>query len=132
GDHLSRTDAYVRVFFGGREARTGTVWNDQRPRWAAILDLGEVTLAPGARLRVEVWDEDNQWDDDLLGRCEEPLVAEGGGERRVVCFPGGGRLEFGYRVTCGPALGGPYCHDYVPQPPGEGRGLQGVSHWPED
>ncbi|NWX06612.1 PERF protein, partial [Caloenas nicobarica] len=117
GDHFSRTDAYVRVFFGGREARTGTAWNERRPRWAATLDLGTVALAPGARLRLEVWDEDNGWDDDLLGACEAPISALGGGERGAVCFPGTGRLEFGYGVTCGPALGGPYCHDYVPQPP---------------
>ncbi|XP_064897276.1 perforin-1 [Columba livia] len=132
GDYLSGTDAYVRVYYGGREARTRTLWNNQHPRWAAILDLGTVTLAPGAMLKVEVWDEDNQWDDDLLGVCKEPLSAEGGGERDVICFPGGGRLEFGYGVTCGPALGGPYCHDYVPQPPGDIGGVQGTSYWSND
>ncbi|NWQ84150.1 PERF protein, partial [Columbina picui] len=129
GDHLSRTDAYVRVRYGAREARTRTVWNNEHPHWAAVLDLGTVVLVPGATLAVEVWDEDNQWDDDLLGTCKEPLVAEAGGERNVVCFPGAGRLEFGIRVACGPALGGPYCHDYVPQPPGA---RQGGSDWPTD
>ena len=92
------------------------------------MDLGRVELPPGAHLRVEVWDEDNKWDDDLLGVCEEPV--EAGSNREVVCFPGGGRLQFSYRATCGPSLGGPLCHDYVPQPP-EGNGwLYRFSRWP--
>ncbi|NXS62582.1 PERF protein, partial [Brachypteracias leptosomus] len=115
GDTFSPSDLYVRVGFGGRWWRTGTVWNQERPRWGARLELGRVELGRGLRLRMEVWDQDNGWDDDLLGFCEEQV--EAGQERTRVCFPGGGRLEFGYRVTCGPALGGPLCHDYVPQPP---------------
>ncbi|XP_074713616.1 perforin-1-like [Strix uralensis] len=128
GDHFSRTDAYVRVIFAGRRVQTATAWNDERPRWGARFDWGTVALPPGARLRVEVWDEDNKWDDDLLGVCEEPL--EAGGTRDVVCFPGGGRLEFSYRATCGPALGGPLCRDYVPQPPENDGGLLRASQWP--
>ncbi|KAF1671596.1 PERF protein, partial [Pygoscelis papua] len=128
GDHFSMTDAYVRVIFGGRRVQTATVWNNNQPRWEARLDLGTVELPPGARLRVEVWDEDNKWDDDLLGVCEEPV--EAGGNRQVVCFPGGGRLEFSYQATCGPSLGGPLCHDYVPQS-AEGKGrLYRFSQWP--
>ncbi|XP_064331496.1 perforin-1 [Phalacrocorax carbo] len=128
GDILSMTDAYVRVIFGGRQAQTATVWNNNHPHWGARLDLGTVEVLPGARLRLEVWDEDNKWDDDLLGVCEEPVAA--GETREVVCFPGGGRLQFSYRATCGPSLGGPLCHDYVPQPP-EGNGaLYRFSQWP--
>ncbi|NWH52770.1 PERF protein, partial [Fregata magnificens] len=128
GDHFSMTDAYVRVIFGERRVQTATVWNNNRPWWGARFDLGTVALLPGARLRVEVWDEDNKWDDDLLGVCEEPV--EAGEKREVVCFPGGGRLVFSYQATCGPSLGGPLCHDYVPQPP-EGDGwLYRFSRWP--
>ncbi|NXF42399.1 PERF protein, partial [Nyctibius bracteatus] len=128
GDHLSMTDGYVKVIFGGHQARTATVWNNNRPHWGALLPLGMVALTPGARLRVEVWDEDNGWDDDLLGACEEPMVA--GGNREVVCFPGGGRLSFSYQAACGPSLGGPICHDYVPQAPeGDGQ-LYRSSRWP--
>ncbi|NXT30576.1 PERF protein, partial [Syrrhaptes paradoxus] len=130
GDPLSPTDAYVRVIFGQRRARTATVWNDQRPAWAERLDLGWVVLPPAPRLRVEVWDEDNGWDDDLLGGCDEPLEAGGERESRHVCFVGGGRLEWGYRLTCGPALGGPLCHDYVPQPPENFGGVSRYDHWP--
>ncbi|NXX46934.1 PERF protein, partial [Tricholaema leucomelas] len=123
GDHFSATDAYVRVAFGpgGRWARSGTLWNQQRPNWGgARLDLGAVELPPaGAELRVEVWDEDQGWDDDLLGSCQLPLLASSGAHppRAAVCFAGSGRLELSYLLRCGPALGGVSCHDYVPQPP---------------
>ncbi|XP_074787072.1 perforin-1-like [Athene noctua] len=128
GDHFTATDAYVRVIFAGRRVQTATVWNNDRPRWGARFEWGTVALTPGARLRLEVWDEDNKWDDDLLGVCEEPL--EAGGRRDVVCYPGGGRLEWSYWATCGPALGGPLCHDYVPQPPENYGEFSRASHWP--
>ncbi|NXT58885.1 PERF protein, partial [Pluvianellus socialis] len=131
GDHFSPTDAYVRVVLGEREGRTETAWNQERPRWGARLELGTVTLPPGeARLRLEGWDEDNKWDDDLLGVCREPL--EAGGRRDGVCFPGGGRLEFSFQLSCGPSLGGSLCHDYVAQPPqGQGRPFR-FSRWPPE
>ncbi|NWS79174.1 PERF protein, partial [Crotophaga sulcirostris] len=129
GDHFSKPDVYVRAAFGAERAQTATVWNSGRPRWEAPLAMGVVELLPGARLKVEVWDEDNKWDDDLLGVCEEDVQA--GGWKNVVCFPGGGHLEFRYRATCGPALGGPLCQDYVPQAPlGAGGGFSRVSKWP--
>ncbi|KFZ48895.1 Perforin-1, partial [Antrostomus carolinensis] len=121
GDHFSMTDPYVRVIFGDHQAQTSTLWNTNRPRWRTRLDLGVVTLIPNVGLKVEVWDEDNQWDDDLLGVCEE--MVEAGGDHEVICFPGGGHLRFSYKVTCGPSLGGPLCHDYVPQSPRGDGGL---------
>ncbi|NXN26637.1 PERF protein, partial [Nycticryphes semicollaris] len=129
GDHLSKTDAYVRVFYQGREARTPTLWNNDRPHWGSRLDLGTVALLPESQLKVEVWDEDNKWDDDLLGVCHvSPVAARH--KQEVVCYPGGGRLEFSYEVTCGPSLGGPLCHDYVPQAPQGDGGLYSFSHRP--
>ncbi|NXF85521.1 PERF protein, partial [Eubucco bourcierii] len=141
GDHLSATDAYVRATFGGHGghgARSSTLWNRQRPDWGGqALDLGVVRLPPeGAQLRVEVWDEDQGWDDDLLGSCQLPLVAavptRGGAKRprAAVCFAGSGRLELSYLLLCGPSLGGGSCHDYVPQPPPHAGGLQSSSRWP--
>ncbi|NWU74006.1 PERF protein, partial [Pterocles burchelli] len=127
GDPLSPTDAYVRVVLGQRHARTATVWNNQWPNWGERLDLGWVVLPAAPRLRVEVWDEDNGWDDDLLGGCEEPLRVGG---RHLVCYAGGGRLEWGYRLSCGPALGGPLCEDYVPNPPKNFGGISRFTHWP--
>ncbi|NWX12985.1 PERF protein, partial [Aegotheles bennettii] len=129
GDHVTATDAYVQVTFGSRRGRTGTVWNNQSPRWDARVDLGTVELSPGGpKLRLEVWDEDNQWDDDFLGACEEEV--EAGANHEVVCYVAGGRLDFSYWATCGPALGGPRCQDYVPQPPQGDLGVYRSSHWP--
>ncbi|NXV72690.1 PERF protein, partial [Atlantisia rogersi] len=128
GDVFTPTDAYVKLFLGGTRAQTATVWNNNRPRWGVPVDLGVTPLPPGARLRLEVWDEDNKWDDDLLGVCEVGL--EAGEPRDGVCYPGSGRLRFRYRVTCGPALAGPECRQYRPRPPQSGEGVTRVSHWP--
>ncbi|XP_068524715.1 perforin-1 [Anas acuta] len=128
GDLFSATDAYVRVFLGGRRAQTAPVWNNNHPRWGARLELGVLDLVPGAQFKVEVWDRDNGWDDDHLGTCTQPV--EAGGTREVVCFAGKGRLKFSYLAACGPGLGGPLCLDYVPQPPRNNGGLYRFSHWP--
>ncbi|KAI6062092.1 Perforin-1 [Aix galericulata] len=128
GDVFTATDAYVRVFLGGRRAQTAPVWNNNHPKWGARLELGVLDLVPGAQLKLEVWDRDNGWDDDRLGTCSQPV--EAGGDREVVCFAGKGRLKFSYRAACGPALGGPLCLDYVPQPPRANGGLYHLSHWP--
>ncbi|KAG6926586.1 perforin 1, partial [Chelydra serpentina] len=115
GDYTSRTDAYVKVSFQGREVRTATVWNTDNPVWAVHLDLGFVRVAETSQLRLQVWDEDNQYDDDLLGTCDEPLRSGAG--RHQVCYLTHGRLDFRYSLACGPSLGGPHCWDYVPQGP---------------
>ncbi|KAJ6652124.1 hypothetical protein lerEdw1_013164 [Lerista edwardsae] len=116
GDHTSRTDAYVKVFYQMREMRTYTVWNDDNPTWKVHLDYGNIQLlGEASKLLIQVWDEDNQWDDDLLGSCEVPLQA--GEPHSEVCYLNHGRLEFQYHLVCGPYLGGPYCFHYFPQQP---------------
>ncbi|TFJ96166.1 peptidylprolyl isomerase [Platysternon megacephalum] len=123
GDHTSRTDAYVKVSFQDREVRTATVWNADNPVWGVHLDLGHVRVAETSQLRLQVWDEDNKYDDDLLGTCDEPLRSGEG--RHRVCYLNHGRLDFRYSLVCGPSLGGPHCLDYVPQGPGNYRAAQG-------
>ncbi|XP_067391349.1 perforin-1-like [Emydura macquarii macquarii] len=121
GDVTSRTDAYVKVSFQGREVRTETVWNDDNPVWGVHLDLGPVRVMETSQLRVQVWDEDNKYDDDLLGTCDEPLRSGEG--HRQVCYLSHGRLDFQYSLVCGSSLGGPHCWDYAPQ----GHGAKGAA-----
>lgn len=123
GDYSTRTDAYVKVFFHGIQSRTSTVWNNDNPVWMAHLDLGKVqSFGEASRLRIQVWDEDNRYDDDLLGTCDRTPRS---GKRHIeVCYLNHGRLEFLYNLECGPFLGGPYCLDYVPQQPHRATLLQ--------
>uniref|UniRef100_A0A8C6Y8X7 Perforin 1 n=1 Tax=Naja naja TaxID=35670 RepID=A0A8C6Y8X7_NAJNA len=116
GDYITSTDAYVKVSFQGTNSQTATVWNNNNPVWMTHLDLGRVqSMGETSKLRIQVWDEDNRYDDDLLGTCDRTPIS---GKRPVeVCYLNHGRLEFQYHLECGPFLGGPYCMDYVPQQP---------------
>ncbi|KAF6110872.1 perforin 1 [Phyllostomus discolor] len=113
GDIFTATDAYVKVFFGGQELRTGTEWNNNNPQWKTRLDFGDVLLSTGGPLRVQVWDADYGWDDDLLGTCDR---APQSGSQKVECNLNHGRLKFFYDAKCLPHLTGGTCLDYAPQP----------------
>ncbi|XP_053117687.1 perforin-1-like isoform X2 [Hemicordylus capensis] len=116
GDYFTSTDAYVKVFFEKRMMQTSTVWNNNNPVWNTHIDLGNVQImGETSKLRVQVWDEDNKWDDDLLGSCDVAL--ESGEPKSKVCYLNHGRLDFKYHLVCGPHLGGQYCLDYIPQQP---------------
>lgn len=124
GDIFTSTDAYLKVFFGGQELRTGTVWNNNNPKWMTQLDFGDVVLVSGGPLRVQVWDQDNGWDDDLLGTCDQTPKS---GPQKVTCNLHHGHLEFFYKATCLPHLTGESCLQYAPQgllgePPGNRSG----------
>ncbi|XP_037754841.1 perforin-1-like [Chelonia mydas] len=115
GDYITATDAFVKVFFERREIRTGTIWNNNNPIWNVDLDFGTVRITSASKIRIEVWDEDFKWDDDLLGSCNIPL--EAGGPHQKDCYLNHGRIWFQYSLRCGPHLGGRSCFDYVSQPP---------------
>ncbi|KAM5236445.1 perforin-1 [Ctenodactylus gundi] len=124
GDWITATDAYVKVFFGKQELRTATVWNNNNPKWGTRLDFGDVILGTGGPLRVQVWDEDFGWDDDLLGSCDRSPHA---GAHKETCRLSHGYLTFFYQAKCLPHLGGPVCLEYAPQrllgePPGNRSG----------
>ncbi|XP_037754839.1 perforin-1-like isoform X2 [Chelonia mydas] len=129
GDYFTATDAFVKVFFERREMRTGTIWNNNNPVWNVHLDFSTVRITSASKIRVQVWDEDNKWDDDLLGSCDIPL--EGGGPHRKDCYLNHGRIWFQYSLRCGPHLGGPSCSDYVSQPPqlGTAKGKKVEAFW---
>ncbi|XP_004624034.1 perforin-1 [Octodon degus] len=124
GDWITATDAYVKVFFGKQQLRTYTVWNNNNPKWETRLDFGDVVVAPAQPLKVQVWDADNGWDDDLLGSCERSLTS---GSHTEVCHMNHGDLTFRYYVKCLHHLTGATCMQYAPQglmgqPPGNRSG----------
>uniref|UniRef100_A0A3B3C4G5 C2 domain-containing protein n=1 Tax=Oryzias melastigma TaxID=30732 RepID=A0A3B3C4G5_ORYME len=75
GDTTTATDAYVKVFFGKLVGRAPVILNNDNPVWKMPLDLGTLVLSDISKLKFEVWDEDNTWNDDLLGKCERDLTA---------------------------------------------------------
>ncbi|XP_066205801.1 perforin-1 [Saccopteryx leptura] len=124
GDTSTATDAYLKVFFGGKQLDTNTVWNNNNPQWKIQLDFGDVILAAAGPLRVQVWDADYGWDDDLLGTCDRTPQS---GLHKVECHLNHGRLKFFYHAKCLPHLAGKTCLDYAPQgrlgePPGNRSG----------
>ncbi|OCT59068.1 perforin-1 [Xenopus laevis] len=111
GDYGSKTDAYVKVMFRSTETVTTTMWNNDNPVWNQRFDLGVVELSPGAELKIEVWDEDNKYDDDRIGFCKISLTSE---LNKQICYCDHGRLDYTLKLACLPHLSGPFCHDYAP------------------
>ncbi|KAI4875355.1 hypothetical protein NFI96_022840 [Prochilodus magdalenae] len=115
GDHTTQTDGYVKVFDKNKMqiGRTPVIYNNNSPHWQMPFDLGDVILTEHDSLRFEVWDEDNKWDDDLLGTC---VVAVKAGEIQNYCKLDHGELYYKIQAVCAPSLAGPSCTDYVGSP----------------
>ncbi|TNN70072.1 Perforin-1 [Liparis tanakae] len=114
GDHSTATDGYVKVSFNGLMVRrSAVIWNNNNPHWNTVVDLGSQDVSSGKRVRFEVWDQDNNWDDDLLGGCEKVLSA---GVKQDLCNLQHGRLFYKLEVKCAPSLSGDTCKDYQPSP----------------
>ncbi|XP_018428543.1 PREDICTED: perforin-1-like [Nanorana parkeri] len=111
GDHTTRTDAFVKISVGLVSAQTQTIWNDDNPNWNMRLDLGLLELSSVTSLKVEVWDEDNKYDDDLLGTCQKSINS---GQKDEVCYLNHGSVSFTVSTQCVPHLTGPLCRDYAP------------------
>uniref|UniRef100_A0A3Q3J8L7 Perforin 1.9 n=1 Tax=Monopterus albus TaxID=43700 RepID=A0A3Q3J8L7_MONAL len=112
GDHTTQTDGYVKVFFDGLMVqRSPVIYNNNNPHWAVVVDLGPRDVSSGQRVRFEVWDQDNDWDDDLLGQCEQDVSA---GVKEDICTLQHGRLFYKWEVKCAPSLSGSSCTDYKP------------------
>ncbi|RVE69903.1 hypothetical protein OJAV_G00082380 [Oryzias javanicus] len=116
GDYITATDAYVKVFIGKLVGRTSVISNNNNPQWKMALDLGNQVLSEGHKLKFEVWDQDNSWDDDLLGKCERELTA---GVNSGMCNLNNGELFFNWKVECAPNLSGSYCQNYQSSPMNE-------------
>uniref|UniRef100_A0A3Q3WW04 Uncharacterized protein n=1 Tax=Mola mola TaxID=94237 RepID=A0A3Q3WW04_MOLML len=114
GDYFTATDGYVKVFLNDMMVqRSQVIPNNNNPNWAMIVDLGTQILTERRKLRFEVWDQDNNWDDDLLGRCEQLLSV---GAKEDLCVLHHGRLFYKWKVQCAPSLTGNLCSDYKPSP----------------
>ncbi|KAM3599070.1 uncharacterized protein V6R79_026333 [Siganus canaliculatus] len=114
GDHTTATDGYVKIFYKGIIARKSPViYNNNNPHWGMVIDLDSLDLSEEPRVRFEVWDQDNNWDDDLLGQCERVLNA---GVKEDLCVLQHGKLYFRLEAKCAPSLDGKSCTDYKPSP----------------
>ncbi|CAL1587270.1 unnamed protein product [Knipowitschia caucasica] len=113
GDQTTATDGYVKVYRGQTLWRSQQINNNNNPHFGHVIDWGDVNLLQGNRVRFEMWDADNQWDDDLLGACERVLTA---GAKQDVCNLQHGRLFVKWEVRCAPSLSGDLCTDYKPSP----------------
>uniref|UniRef100_A0A8C2D4L5 Perforin 1.1 n=1 Tax=Cyprinus carpio TaxID=7962 RepID=A0A8C2D4L5_CYPCA len=115
GDTTTATDGYVKLFDKNNIliGRTDMITNNNSPYWGRTFDLGDVVLAENEKIKLEVWDEDNKWDDDWLGNCEVSIKA---GHQDNFCALNHGLLFYKTEVTCAPSLSGPYCAKYVGSP----------------
>ncbi|XP_034396388.1 perforin-1-like [Cyclopterus lumpus] len=114
GDHSTATDGYVKVSFNGlMVGRSPVINNNNNPHWNMVVDLGSQDVSSGKKVRFEVWDEDNKWDDDLLGSCEKVMSA---GVKEDLCNLQHGQLFYKLEVKCAPSLSGDTCTAYKPSP----------------
>ncbi|XP_075687067.1 perforin-1-like [Rhinoderma darwinii] len=110
GDYMSKTDAFVVVSYGSTKAQTTTIWNDNNPKWKSRFDLGILELSSIHLLKIEVWDEDNKYDDDLLGTCTKNVNS---GVKSEVCYLQNGSVSFVVNAECIPHLSGHLCREYA-------------------
>ncbi|XP_030649117.1 perforin-1.3 [Chanos chanos] len=119
GDYFSKTDGYVKVFYGTQGFSTHVIHNNNFPKWNHRQSLGMVDLTKRIPIRFEVWDRDNKWDDDLLGRYD--VVPQSGSNIQKSKKLKHGSLYISFTATCAPSLQGSLCAKYAPTPNGDGR-----------
>ncbi|KAK1805674.1 hypothetical protein P4O66_019233, partial [Electrophorus voltai] len=114
GDYFSKTDGYVKVFFENQGYTTGVIWNNNFPVWNYRINIGTVDLTQNKPLTFEVWDRDNKWDDDLLGKGS--MIPKQSKDMKQSFKLKHGTLSVSVTATCGPSLTGQYCDTYAPSP----------------
>ncbi|KAG7334621.1 hypothetical protein KOW79_001217 [Hemibagrus wyckioides] len=113
GDYWDGTDGYVKLFLNGVfKDQTNTIMNNNNPYWNRNFNLGPMDLTMSHSVKLEVYDLDHGWDDDLLGACTAELKS---GVNKV-CALNHGLLYYKVQVTCVPGLTGPSCSKYKPSP----------------
>ncbi|XP_067087989.1 perforin-1.3 [Osmerus mordax] len=114
GDYFSKTDGYVKVFYGKQGDATPVIWNNDFPVWNFKIHFGTVELGSRIPVKFEVWDRDNVWNDDRLGTASIiPTQGVNVSKRFKLKH---GSLYVTMSVVCGPSLKGSLCIDYSPSP----------------
>ncbi|XP_040296281.1 perforin-1-like isoform X1 [Bufo bufo] len=113
GDYTSKTDAFVVVSYGSARVQTPTIWNNNNPIWKSRFDLGIFELSSAPLMKIQVWDEDNKYDDDLLGTCTKNVNR---GVKSEVCYLQHGSVSFVVSAECEPHLTGHLCREYAASP----------------
>ncbi|XP_072530821.1 perforin-1.3 [Salminus brasiliensis] len=119
GDYFSKTDGYVKVFYGNQADTTPVIWNNNFPNWNRVTNFGTVELTKRLPVKFEVWDRDNRWDDDLLGQAS--VVPNQGNNVKKQFRLKHGTLYVSISAICAPSLSGPLCDKYAPSPGASGR-----------
>ncbi|XP_072239837.1 perforin-1-like [Leuresthes tenuis] len=113
GDRCTQTDGSVEVKYGYQIRRTKIIENNDNPRWRETFEFGPINLNKRDVITFTVYDEDSNWNSDLLGKCSFLLRQ---GRRNGVCTFDYGTFFFSYEVKCAPSLGGARCQEYIPSP----------------
>ncbi|CAB1341607.1 unnamed protein product, partial [Coregonus sp. 'balchen'] len=108
------TDSYVKVFYGNQGDSTPVIWNNDFPYWKYRIQYRTV------------WDSDNRWNDDLLGKGSITLQRGMNVNHRFNLKHS--TLYVSLSVVCGPSLKGAFCDQYAPLPGSQGR-LSYVHDW---
>ncbi|XP_053474703.1 perforin-1-like isoform X1 [Ictalurus furcatus] len=115
GDYFKQTDGYVKLLRNGKNflGQTSVIWNQNWPTWNWDFNLGTEDLTQFSSVKLEVWDRDSGWDDDLLGACTVKLKS---GVEENFCALNHGTLYYKVQVKCVPGLSGTSCLEYKPSP----------------
>lgn len=113
GDYFSKTDGYVKVFYGNEGGVTPVIWNNDFPTWNYLIRFETVNLRHRRSIRFEVWDRDNRWNDDLLGKV---YVVPTSGVINKRLKLNHGSLYVRISALCAPSLQGSLCEQYAASP----------------
>ncbi|XP_070703913.1 perforin-1.3 [Pempheris klunzingeri] len=114
GDYFSKTDGYVKVFYNNQGATTPVIWNNNFPSWNYLIRFETVNLRHKKSIRFEVWDRDNRWNDDLLGKVS--LIPTVGTNINKKFQLKHGSLSVRLSSVCAPSLQGALCEQYAATP----------------
>ncbi len=113
GDTYTQTDGTVTVAYDKQIKRTATIHDNDNPRWPETFKFGHIKIRMANKLSFNVYDLDNSWNSDLLGKCSFDLRS---GVVTDICVFTYGTFYFTYEVKCAPSLRGSTCNEYRPSP----------------